>query len=601
MTLASFRERFDTGWFTGTPTSTEVPDAYPCALDSHGYLIDQSGTYPRNRASIPVTRDTLAGSQELGENTLNPDAGWRRSQSSWHRGAGQTRLDDPESDRTRFHASKGINPWTRWELSLLNDTQHPYTISAANPRLVRCSSLAYVADGTALRFTPDLVSFGDCQIQAGAPAQPIKDLASDGARVFAALGPGGVHVTTAGAVTSASFSTQPADTVAWVKSRLIASDGPALIEIDPAGTPAILFTHPVGSFAWVGHCEGDSCIYSAGFAGDKSVIYRTGIKSDGSGLAAPVPAGELPDGEVVSSIGFYLGFVLIGTTRGVRIASPNADGDLQIGALIPTASPVQCLEPQGQFVWFGWSNYDSASTGLGRLNLAYLNDDTPAFASDLMAPTQGAVTGVITFGDLRVFTVAGSGLWAETGTPVASGYVDTGLVSFGITDRKTALSVQARHASYPAGAGHGIDVAVDGGDFTSLGTVLQGGSLSGQQFVGEAFEIRHTLTPGPTGGPVLRRWGMLTLPIADLVERFTVPLQLRASEMNLRRNERRRDLGSELDFLVSLKRSGKVFTYQEYGSSWPVRLTDYTWYPEDDQPSGGAGGVMVVVLTTVNV
>lgn len=597
MTLASFRERFDTGWFTGTPTSTEVPDAYPCALDSHGYLIDQSGTYPRNRASIPVTRDTLAGSQELGENTLNPDAGWRRSQSSWHRGAGQTRLDDPESDRTRFHTSKGINPWTRWELSLLHDTGRVRALPDSNLRMVRCGDYVYVAAGDSLYFSNDLAFWPTVPLT----ATPVADLASDGARVFAALSADGVYVTSSGAFTAAQFSTQPADTVAWVKSRLIASDGPDLIEINPAGTPATLFTHPVGSFAWVAHCEGDSCIYSAGFAGDKSVIYRTGIKSDGSGLAAPVPAGELPDGEVVSSIGFYLGFVLIGTSRGVRIASPNSNGDLQIGALVPTASPVQCLEPQGQFVWFGWSNYDSASTGLGRLNLAYLNDDTPAFASDLMAPTQGAVTGVITFGDQRVFTVAGSGVWAETTTPVAEGFLDTGLVSFDITDRKTALSVQARHAAYPAGAGHQIGVSVDGGEFVSLGTVLQGGSLPALQLVGEAFEIRHTLTPGATGGPVLRRWGMLALPIADLVERFTIPLQLRVSEMNLRRNERRRDLASELDFLVSLKRSGKVFTYQEYASSWPVRLTDYTWYPEDDQPTGGAGGVMVVVLTTVNV
>src|SRR5690606_22764098 len=98
-------------------------------------------------------------------------------------------------------------------------------------------------------------------------------------------------------------------------------------------------------------------------------IYKITITKEGTGLDAPIVAGELPDGEVIASIGSYLGFILLGTSKGARFCTVNSAGDLTIGSLIPTSNPVQCFEGQGEFIWFGWTGYDGTHGGLGRMSL----------------------------------------------------------------------------------------------------------------------------------------------------------------------------------------------------------------------------------------
>lgn len=597
----AFADSFDVGFFTGTPLSTDVPNLYPCALDSHPFLISESGKYPRDRSSIPITRANLTGSNELGENTLNPDSGWRRSQSSWHRGAGQTRLDAEDSTRERFRSSKGIDPWTRWQLSLLNTTSRVRVSASTNLFLARAGTRLYLADGQDVYHSTDLSVWTSADIQAGEPGTTVKAITSDGTRVFAALGANGIHVTDSGAITSVHYSNVDADCLEWLKSRLFAGDGNVLYEIVTAGLPAAptpLFTHPSPGFQWVGFCDGQANVYAAGYSGDKSQVYRIGIKSDGSGLSAPVVAGELPDGEIVTGIGSYLGYVFIGSNLGVRIALPSSDGSLQVGALVRTTTNVTCFEGQDQFMWFGWTNYDSTSTGLGRMSLAFLNEDVPAYASDLMASAQGAIQGVVTLNDQRVFTVAGAGVYQEGTSKVTSGVLETGRAAWDVGEPKIALSVQARHSSFVGT--HGIEISVDSGAYTSLGTIAQNEAVSARQVLGESFELRHTLTASGGVGPVVTRWTLLALPAPPMVRQITVPLQIRAEDTTLRNTRRQRDVAGEVAFLESLRDSRKVFTYQERGQSFSVTMTDCKWYPEDRAPDDGADqGVFVAVMTTV--
>ena len=101
----------------------------------------------------------------------------------------------------------------------------------------------------------------------------------------------------------------------------------------------------------------------------------------------------------------YAGFVLIGSSKGVRFAVPGGNANLTIGALIETDEAVRCFEGQGPHVWFGWSNFETTHYGLGGSPRSLLQRRArPAYAADIMNPGPGVITSVVTFQDRRVFT-----------------------------------------------------------------------------------------------------------------------------------------------------------------------------------------------------
>ena len=92
-------------------TSPLVPGRLPVAVEDHAYMIEPSGY---RRETVQVLRQQADQSSEPGEQSLNPQGLWRRSQESWHHGAGQEFLDgrqgDGATDSQRYRASKGIVP-----------------------------------------------------------------------------------------------------------------------------------------------------------------------------------------------------------------------------------------------------------------------------------------------------------------------------------------------------------------------------------------------------------------------------------------------------------------------------------------------------------
>jgi len=78
------------------------------------------------------------------------------------------------------------------------------------------------------------------------------------------------------------------------------------------------------------------------------------VKTDGTGLTTAVVAAELPDDEVGYEIESYLNFILIGTSKGVRVAQADSNGDLTLGSIIPASQPVRCFEGQDRFEDHSW-------------------------------------------------------------------------------------------------------------------------------------------------------------------------------------------------------------------------------------------------------
>jgi hypothetical protein len=553
---------FSTPYFTGVSRTVEVPGRFHCALNGRPYMIDDSRMSEFRRQAIPLLRQQADNSEAFGEQTLSPEELWRSSQDDWGHGAGQVYLDREGSDNQRFRSSKGIDVWERWAMSLLPDTAQRRGSVNTNLALQPVGSNLYLLDGAALVRTTDLVTF---TVVTGTPTAAPTSIASDGFNVFTAHGGSGVFSTTRGSATSSAYNTLACTLLGYVKGRLMAANGASLYNITSGTVPAALFTQTNSDFTWVGFAEGQNAIYAAGFSGDKSLVYRIALKADATALDAPIVAGELPDGEVVRSIGGYLGFVLLGTDRGVRFCATDNNGNLTIGALVRTNSAVRCFEGQDRFVWFGWTNYDATSTGLGRLDLSVFTAPlTPAYASDLMVTGQGRVTSVATFRGVRVLAVAGLGFFEQTPELVPSGTLDTGLITYGLPDLKTAVYLDVKvRSSIDANRAY---VAVDGGAFVKVGERSSRISdpFSVGEVSGEAFEVRHELVNTGVGtvAPIITRYTLRSYPRPSQGELLLVPVLLHEQVETVQGDEYYYNPQDEFARIVRLRARKQLVSFQ---------------------------------------
>lgn len=592
--------RFNGPYYTGGGVSALVPGLYPVAIDGHPYLIDLKSEQFK-RSSIPILRNQADTGNLPSEQSINPEDLWRRAAETWHHGAGQSHFDRNDSDSSRFNAAKGMDVWTKWQASLLNDTLLKKSTGQTNLAMVVAGARLYVQFGStadaSLSYTTTTTVTDDFTPVTGTPAASASGLTSDGFNIWAAYTTTIHHTTRSiGAATSRVTGGTAIGPIAYVKERLMVADGPSIYDItanDKATTgtqalPTALKTHKNTDFRWVGFAEGLGSIYAAGFAGDKSLIYRTTIRPDGTALDIPVVAGELPDGEIVRAIQGYLGFILVGTDRGVRFATADGNGNLTFGALIQsstgTSSPVRCFEPQDRFVWFGWSPYDGTSTGLGRLDLSVFTQPlTPAYASDLMVTSQSAVLAVVTFGGLRCFAISGLGFYVESTSKVATGYLDSGLITYGIHDNKVPMYLEARSVSLPSATTYAVALATNGSStFTPLGTTTLTGSTNsvfpGSQAQANRFELRLTLTGSTVFSPTMIRLVLRSYPAAPSGEIFIVPLLLHET-IEVGDQERHLEVLSELNFLRSIINDHRLVTYQEASESHSVFIDDFEWHP----------------------
>jgi hypothetical protein len=576
----SFTIEFAYPFYEGVGSSSDTPQKWDVALNGRGYMLDtKHAAFAAGIDTIPLIRQQADNSDEPGESSINPEDLWPRAQSSWHHGAGQAYLDAPDSDRARFRASYGVDVWTRGKLGLLNDVL-PTVLSSANTNLqvLRVGTYLYVSDGAVLKYA--LTPYSSWTSSSIAPGQSIKSITSDGYTVYSAAGSAGVYKGTIGSNSNdGSYNALACTLLGYTKGRLMAANGNAIYNIISTSTPTALFTHPNSDFKWVGFAEGQAVIYAAGYSGDKSLIYRTAVKADGTALDTPVVAGELPDGEIVRTIQGYLGFLVIGTDLGFRVATQDGSGNLTLGALVSTGQPVRAFEPQDRFVWFGWENYDASHSGLGRLDLtAFTAEGAPAYATDLMvgndgAPVQGALTSIVTdSAGKRVFAIAAKGIYVESSLPVASGTLDSGQVSFGIPDPKIALRVALKHKPLPAAGSVSVYVSPDDGTLVFVGSSTTEASTSPAapikvpELAAQLFEVRLVLT----GDAEVERYDFRAYPASSRGRTITVPILLHQRVLTATGDEQHVDVRAEYDAIESYVGTRRLISYQEMG--WTVSV-----------------------------
>jgi hypothetical protein len=596
-------------FFAGGTTTNLVPDVFPIAIDGRPFLIDQeAGTF--TRGFEPRVRDSVDQSTAPGEAAINPQGLWRRGEVSWHYGAGQKYSDTAEGQDYRFFSSKGVNPWTKGQLTLLNKTKVSLASAATTAHSVVQDGRVYFSLGADVKFTTDPYAssptWTDCT---GEPGGICAAMATDGNDVYLAFPNDGVRrIDTSaapGTISGTRFvtGTNSYYMLGFAKGYMFAAHDQNLRQIAGAGssTDRILIDDP--DFRWVGVATGQNAVYAAGYAGKKSLIYKITIKADGT-LDAGVVALELPTGEVVSGISGYLGYILIGTDKGVRFASTDSNSNLVAGQIIPTSGAVTKFTSEGRFSYFTWTNYDGVSGGLGRLDLGTLTSaNTPAFATDLMYDSTNTVHGLVTFNNKRCFWVSGVGIIAEdSANLVESGEIVTGIYRWGIPDRKFVAKFDIR--TTPLYGTITPSISLDSGDYTdmsphnlALGTEsVATGPQS--KFIEAKFKL--TLNRGSaTTAPTLTRWMARAYASPARSQVFRVPI-LMHHRLHVRDTDYYFDVESELRALRDLVTNPRVVNYQENTETFSVVLEDLEFQVADGyQSNWDLEGTCTVTMRSV--
>jgi hypothetical protein len=448
--------------------------------------------------------------------------------------------------------------------------------------MVTADDRLYVADGNNLKYSTNLSSFSTVT---GTPAYSIISIVSDGYNVYASFSNSTVYYSAASGSSASSHATgHEFGKIEYVKGRLmVAGTGSDKNKIwnltnaagSPTNNPTALFTHPNTNFTWIGFAAGQDYIYAGGYSGNKTLIYKTQIKPDGTSLDTPTVAGELPLGEVITGMRGYLGNVLIGLEDGFRFCTTDDAGNLIIGPKVVIGSPVETFSGIGQYVYFGWKNFDASSTGIGRMDISvFISPNQPAYASDLMATGQGTIVDIHEFDGSPIFSVAGLGIYKAHATDlVSSGYLRSGIYRWGIPDAKFIPKLDIR--CLPLVGSVTISVASDDGAFYDFPTIstpsIKEYTIDGLQSKVYESEIKVTLNraSGGTTGPTLTRWMARAYAAPLRSQIFTVPI-LMHHHLQINDRDYWQNVDTELAYLRDLVDNPRVVVYQENTETFPV-------------------------------
>ena len=620
-----FDEPYYGGEANGTIPSVSNIGGSLVAINGRIYPIDTaSNRYSQRAIDVVQQRNTTDNRDVL----LLPQNVWRQQTWSWHSGAGQTNMDRDDSIQTRYENSFGVEVFDKWRVSLLPATEQMQELANSNGTFLTLhNNYLVVVNGNQTYWWED---FDTLTASVSLGANTIIDIADRGAVVLGLNNQGYIYQLDSPVGTASQYYNSAltgANMIAWEKDYLLCGHQNVLKWIKTGNQSETIYTHPDSAFRWQSACSGPQAIYVLGGYGDQHVVHKVTIKDDGTGLNPAIVAVELPDGEIGYKIESYLGYVFIGTNKGVRMAQPDANGDLTLGAIIPTDQPVEAFEGQDRFMWYGNSSIpaqysevtsDPANVfptapvpGLGKLDLSTFTTTnlTPAYANDVAAWDQPAarVNSVVTFNDKRVFVVAGAGVYRETDDRVLGGWMTQGLMSFSVEDLKAALYMQAKWLPDCAGKLY-IDLAYDSSGFARYANITVSNStirsdninLFGTKF--SRVNMRMVMTRCPidnTKGPIPTRWEIRSFPVKGRASRWEVPVLI-ADEVDINGIIEARNPVNDKNDLLGLIQNGTVFQYQESGQSYQVLARDFVWQPERLSTTGnGWQGTFLIVLEEV--
>ena len=646
----------DLGIVSSSSTWQNTDIAYDCAIGGMPFVYAISDARPYSRQTAPFRKDQFDNGTEPGEQSLT--GWWLRSQQSFHSGTGINFYDPATTDDSghyRFADSKGVDVWTKGQVTLLkNATASAHyttgTIASNGTPQQHIRSIKWgTTSGVLMRDEYDVDKIDTTgtvthfiDYTAGVGVYPVYAICDDGTKAYWATNATsgattkftvyGKPLTGSSASTADEFkvfdNSQIVSNVAmeYVKERLVICADNKVYECATAAssTPTLVYTHPSTSHVYTSITASGSAIYISGYNGIQSSIHKFTLSTAGAmpTLTSAIVAAELPVGEIVHKIYHYLGYMAIGTNKGVRIAAvSDTDGSLTYGPLmIQSDQPCYDFAARDHFLWCATSVDGDA--GVTRIDL---NNELEtlrfAYANDIyMDGVTGHETTGCAFADgtnRLVFVTAkasgvNGGIYIEDESTLrASGYLTTGNIRFGTLEPKNFKRLLGR-GDFTYGSMTLLSVEDNGDTYDHISydanispiEVSTNQPETAQEYLAYKFELYRDATTSSLG-PTFKGYqakATIATPRQRLIQFPVYCYDTEADRYNVEFGYQGRAL-ERLQHLEDIEESGDIVTFQDLstGETFQVQIEKqlFTRMTPPDRESNNFGGIIEIVVRTV--
>ena len=625
--------------------------AYDVAIGGQPFFLLNDDNNPYRRVTAQYRKNQVDMSREPGEQTLT--GWWLRSQSSFHLGQGITFYEPTQDESLRFQYkySKGCDVWTKGQVTLLPDTftSSHYTTTGFQTntrpfqytRSIRWNS----TDGILLHDGYDLDKIAvdgtltHFQDYTSPTDDPVYGVCDDGVYAYWVtndVASGKLEfnkklLTLDDTTPPTVMFTQPGITVTnavleYTKERIVACINNKIYEIATSATslPTAVYTHPDSDVVFTSITSSGAAIYVSAFSGIQSNIYKFTLTTAGAmpTLTSAITAAELPVGEKVYRINYYLGSLAIGTSLGCRIAAvSDQDGSIAYGPLIfESEQPVYDVCFRDKYLWCA-TNVDG-SPGLTRINLGQqISSLVYAYAWDLYDPaTTGRNTTACAFaGDTNqiIFTTAktatnGSIYIQHATEKIETGIIQGGFVRYNTLENKIFKYVVPRFDTTDGGL---TVYSVDqyGNEF-GLGVYAQGTTVGqigiayppgAQQYLGFKFEFTRSALDA-TLSPTFTGYQLKVLPAVPRQRLIQFPCSCFDSESDKYGNKAGYE-GSAFNRIATMEAiesNGDTIVVTDFRTNETftgiIEEIDFINRTPTDKRYSGYGGLLLITMRTIS-
>lgn len=598
------------------------------------FLLGISDQYPMRRETSEFRRQRIDNERDPGEQSL--DSGyWIRSQSTWHYGGGLTTaepLEVPaEEARFRYATGGGIDPWTPGQLGLLNASASVASASAVTQFLLGVDTGVLHGFDSTVQFVP--ASGGTASVISWGGSGTITSVTSDGSNYYVANATGIYKGALPNGAGSKIWDTGSATVVRWVKSRLMATVGKAVYELTGTGptlpTALDAGTARPSGWTWTDIADGPAAIYLSGYVGDTSTIEKVGVSASTSTvtLDVPVVVADMPRTETVQSLYSVVGsYLIVGTSKGCRVALIQSDGSLALGPLVVTADEVKDAVAVDSYVYVATGDQVDAGdrvkrAGLYRIDLGQrINQSSLQFASaaDLVAPVGvSGSCGQVTIAQGKLyFTVSGSGVFKQQDTFVSEGWLETGRIRLGTVETKSwvdvrligALGMAGDATLFASSSGSGAPsgwtqtITVNSANYDDVGTL---GAVASAPQADIYLAVRLRPSAGAAASSVVKGYQVRAIPSPDRTELLSTPVMCYDFEVD-RQGVRYGKLGgayARFKLLKALEQASALVSFRDFTTGEQVQAyVERVSYARTTPPTrqvSGNGGIITVLLRLV--
>jgi hypothetical protein len=415
--------------------------------------------------------------------------------------------------------------------------------------------------------------------------------------------------------------------IEFTKERLILAANNKVYEFATTATtlPTAVYTHPTDNFTYTSITSGGTAIYLTGYTNIQSTIQRYTLSTNGAmpTLQSAITTAELPVGEIVFKISYYLGYMVIGTNQGVRVAQiSDSDGSIQYGALIfESTQPVYDFAFRDRYIWAA-TGVDGQA-GVTRIDLGQdLGALTFPYAWDLYDQNDNLrhqTTSCAFLGDTNRLSfcntadgLANGFVYVESDTMlIESGYIRTGYIRYNTLENKIFKLIQARIDT--TNGGFSMSSITDKNYEYTIGTFSQGDSvpevnisypIGANQYLGFKFVLNRS-DNDPTAGPLFTGYQIKALPAIPRQRLIQYPIMCYDREMDKFSNEVGYE-GSAYDRmsqLESVENIGDTVRIEDFrtGETYIglIEELDFLNKTPTDKRFSGFGGVLLVTIRSV--